>query len=123
MEAAGVPLCCWGGYGVLLEPKGSGGYGLMGNGSDNQYVVGWCMWLGTGVGGHGIHHGGHQKQHPLHQQKRRSSVIPKIEVVMQQQGGGCGDEGNNDGGNNGSGDDVKLAVTRAGIGWRDESVW
>ncbi len=41
----------------------------------------------------------------------------RMEVVMRRQGRGCIDEGNNDGG----GDVVKLAVTRAGFGWHDES--
>ena len=47
------------------------------------------------------------------------AFFARMEAVMRQQGGGCVNEGNNNGGR----DVIKLAVTRAGIGWRDESVW
>jgi hypothetical protein len=43
----------------------------------------------------------------------------RMEVVLWQQGGG--NEGNNDGGNDGGRDVIALAVTRAGVGWCNES--
>ncbi len=50
---------------------------------------------------------------------RSAAVVffARMEVVMRWQGGGCVDEGND----NGGGDVVKLAVTRAGFGRRDEN--
>ncbi len=64
---------------ALLEHEGSGECGPIRNGSDNQHVVRWCVWLDAWWGGDGIHHSRHWKQRPLHQQKRRGRVLCKDE--------------------------------------------
>ncbi len=42
--------CVMGAATALSECEGSGRCGSTGNGSDNQHVVGWCVWLGVRVG-------------------------------------------------------------------------
>ncbi len=43
--------CVVGAATALLEHEGSGRRGPTGNKSDNQHVVGLCVWLGAGVRG------------------------------------------------------------------------
>jgi hypothetical protein len=50
-----------------------------------------------------------------------AAFFARMEVVMQRQGRGCGNKSNNNGGNNVGRDFVMLAVTRADIGWCNES--
>jgi hypothetical protein len=66
-------------------------------------------------------HGHHQKRVPCASRSAAAAFFARMDVVMRQQGGGCSTKGDDDGGNGRGRDVVMLAVTRAGIGRRDEN--
>jgi hypothetical protein len=85
-------------------------------------LLGGACGKGRGRRWHGVHHGWCPKQRPLHQQSAAAVFFARMEIVLQQQGGDCGNKGDDNGGDNDSGDVVDLAVSRAGLGPRNQSM-
>ncbi len=111
--------CVVGAAVALSGHEGSGGRDPMGKGSDNQHVVGGCMWQGAGIeGGTAFIMAARSGNNiPCTSRSATAAFFARMEVVMRWQGGGCGNKGNE----NGGGDVVELAFMRAGVGRRNES--
>ncbi len=109
--------------------RGSVGFALPGQegssvrikkGCDNQHAVGGHMARHSCGGGMASTMNTIRNNVPRTSRRRRSAILCKDGCCRAGQGGG--NKVNNDGGIDGGGDVIALAITRAGIGWRIESM-